>query len=507
MRHVFRACQNSLQFRPSYKLLGALLLAGGLAACSNDEKPAPSPDLVTYKLKLDVLPDTDKSIQDLAASINAGSAVSFNHVTELLVEKHAVSDATKAKLSQIVPTNLGALSQRQTKIGYESLLKKLSGDRDLIYNRNATNISQVLEDGKMQCYSGTYLYQLIRRRIGAQAFRKSNEVVILQPGHILPGYIDEKDKMSAIIGVETTVRGGGGRVLAIFDEKSKSIGNIRVVDAELFALVELMQNEVTNKDELLQQVLDQTAKRYGFEVTAVQVPVAPGAGVSSTSGQSSVQNSEQMLNSSLLGFGSISVPAGDQARSESGDSGDRDMLTGFGIPTSSRTEPGRPELEHGGDFSTEMLVDKQVLVHLPHGIFMVQNFRAHKLMNSLLGLATSRGQAFERRKECGKACAEFLDLLELQRQDPAKILDSQLADLRPLKCTIRGVEITRLYDCDFGVFEVSAEAFHVSYMTKPTRHIYDRTSELSFTVDQGQAIEKENDHRKIDFLLIQGAAF
>ena len=92
-----------------------------------------------------------------------------------------------------------------------------------------------------------------------------NPVVILESGHVLSGYISTSTNGIKLIGIENTVKGKG---IKRYQDLSNYNGtNIRIVDSELFVLVEIFKNEIKNVNEVAKQVLDLTAKKYGFNAS------------------------------------------------------------------------------------------------------------------------------------------------------------------------------------------------------------------------------------------------
>jgi hypothetical protein len=297
------------------KVLRLLLPLTFLVACKGKgfkAKSESNPDLVSYSLKMDMDESAQPSadLKQLIADINSGKPVSFSRITRQLMEKHAKasSQATSDQIAQFVnritPKNITSLNGRQTKQSYEAAI-----GGDLIYNRDKSNVTDIMLEKKMQCYSGTYLYQLVTRQAGAPAFRARNEVVIFEKGHVRPGYFQFFKNSKVLVGIETTQAGPAGEWISSLGNGNTSLGSRCVVDAELYAIVELAQNYLKNKSEVVKQAYAQTAKKYGFEVDPVCQP------------EVSHSSTAQLLNSSVFGFGVADVPAGDQPRTASSDDG------------------------------------------------------------------------------------------------------------------------------------------------------------------------------------------
>lgn len=308
-----------------------------LVACSSEDDP--NPDMVNYNLdisfteaQLGQRSAEENEIKQLVRDLSAKRAVSFNKITDLMEKKHARasshlvdvngdSSTLKAFLDQVTPDNQTQMDNgRQVKISYEESILEHHDGVPMIYNLAKANVVDVMVENRMQCYSGTYIYQLIRRRMGAPDFRKANEVVIFEPGHVKAGYVlESEDGLSrALIGIETTQTGGGGSLITVLNESNRSIGNRIVLDAELFALMDLIQNDIINPNALKTDIMQYTADKYGFDLEPV---TSPDLGV----GGNVVAGSD-MINSSIFAFGEVLEEAGDQERHPSGDDGSEDSL-------------------------------------------------------------------------------------------------------------------------------------------------------------------------------------
>jgi hypothetical protein len=290
----------------------SVLIASCLSAvlgCSDKNKKAASADgdQVTYNLPLVVKASAPAEIREFAGKITNQKPVSFRAITAMLIKKHAKSVSAERlteMIKEVIPAD-ESLNARKMKIAYEKAIESKLG-RPLVYNKEKVNLADVLGEGKLQCYSGTYLFELIRRQRGAQKFRAGQEVVIFTKGHIKAGYIERSANKTVVFGIETTESGGGGHVVEVFTQNSKK-AHSRIIDAEIFALVEVVQEHLVNGADVLREAEKQTAAKYGFE--PMDVLEAAGSGGSA----------EAMLNASIFGFGEVQVAEGDQARTLSMD--------------------------------------------------------------------------------------------------------------------------------------------------------------------------------------------
>lgn len=79
----------------------------------------------------------------------------------------------------------------------------------LAYNRDMVSLMNYLNEGRMQCYSGTSLFEVLRQAQTPKSQSKDLFVVIFENGHVLPGYLELKSDGYHLVGIETTVDGSG----------------------------------------------------------------------------------------------------------------------------------------------------------------------------------------------------------------------------------------------------------------------------------------------------------
>jgi len=244
---------------------------------NNDNKNDGSSDLVTYQIKLEAdskasLSEDEKSI---LTKINNGEAVSFSLITKLLIRDHASYynqlakeknkdelklDDLVALVSKLVAAQNGEADPHQIKLKYESKMKEINGSNSK-YNGVATTLGHISKENQQQCYSGTMLNQVVWR--GNPTFRNQNPVVIFEDGHILSGYMKKEEGKWHMYGVETTALGRAQIKYGATDSISKPV---RVVDAELFAIMELFKNQLSNSNDLAQEILKITAEKYDLKL-------------------------------------------------------------------------------------------------------------------------------------------------------------------------------------------------------------------------------------------------
>ena len=94
-------------------------------------------------------------------------------------------------------------------------------------------------------------------------FKNMNSVVIYEEGHVLSGYMSKDGNSYKLIGIENTVKGKG---IKHYNNLEKYNGiDIRVVDSEIFAILEIFKNDMANPNEVAKQALDLTAKKYNLD--------------------------------------------------------------------------------------------------------------------------------------------------------------------------------------------------------------------------------------------------
>ena len=179
------------------------------------------------------------------------------------------------------------------------------------YNRDHTSVFAALFANRMQCYSGTILFNLIYAKLKKSAYSDSNQVFIYEDGHVLPGYMTRIDNQWHLFGIETTLNGLAKKIYG----PTSGLQGVRVVDAHVALGVEALKNQITNKAFVVKTALEKTAKLYDIpldqteaSLSNVFIPIDGFTG--SVTGNTSVY-----LNAGLFDFGDSShVPQGDLER-------------------------------------------------------------------------------------------------------------------------------------------------------------------------------------------------
>ncbi len=262
-----------------------------------------------------MLSDRQLSIYE---KIQAGEPVAFGEVTHALIERHHAYWQAKHEPKQIQSVNdyisefqsfLSPLpaDMGEAKVAIENNSAKRWPGR-LIYNSQAVSYLNVLHFRRTQSYSGTYVMELaLRETLGRDAFEALNPVVIYESGHVLPGYVRYvtvgKEQVAELVGIETTVA-GQGRVLygPIKDLGPKRM--LRIVDANLWAIIELFKFKADNLVDLSNQALRLTSEKYG-------IPNVPYLVASSFK----IEIDTFKIQWSPLGFGNPDIGRNDRERS------------------------------------------------------------------------------------------------------------------------------------------------------------------------------------------------
>lgn len=330
------------------KKLGIPLLALALlSACSkDDDKEETTVTYRGYKLVLENETNLSPEQLDILAKVNAEQPIEFAAISEAMIVEHAKSYVSRNAEVKLKNTEMpeGAVvvdapkseELKQASVATATIIRDrlrfniaagLSLDADLndikmvaedilvaqhhapiIYNVESNSPLDLITQNKMQCYSGTVYAQMVFRSGRRAQFVKNNPVVIYKFGHILPGYMVDTPNGYELVEVETTVSGRGERrtlVNELYEEQ-------RIIDAEVFALIEIFKSRITNGDEILKTALIQTAQKYNIPLDQIE----PRSVL--TNGARVADKNNVFLNSDFMMFGNINnVPKGDTKRAES----------------------------------------------------------------------------------------------------------------------------------------------------------------------------------------------
>ncbi len=251
-----------------------------LIGCTDKIQIAPrdAQDAVTSPLKLDLANGLllKESKRKIAQRLAEGLPVSYTGVTDALLETHhenwvarhpkARNPSFKNVLSTFhsLASPFSSSELPQIKEEIETRAGDFVHPQTLVYNARAISALDAPYDKRIQSYSGTLLFLMtLRQALGAEGVAKQNLVVIFESGHVLPGYFVKNGDQWELNGIETTVAGTGQISYGPMNEAIKT-RVLRVVDADLFILVDLYKFDALNLKDLANQALTITAEKYHF---------------------------------------------------------------------------------------------------------------------------------------------------------------------------------------------------------------------------------------------------
>ncbi len=185
---------------------------------------------------------------------------------------------------------------------------------ELIYNKKHSSLWAVLQDQKIQSYSGTNLFEVIRRFRSERQFNADNGVVIFEKGHVLPGYMvwTGKDNYD-LIGIEMTVRGRAEKKYG----SVKNLSDVRVVESNIYLVTQIFESKITNVLEVFKNGLVLTAKKYGIPLDKIEESIPDPLlrldykDLPQESNLTLRLRLSDSLSSSLFSFGYSDIPDGD----------------------------------------------------------------------------------------------------------------------------------------------------------------------------------------------------
>lgn len=280
---------------------------GRYSATNIDSTSESSADTATRTLELQVNENQlPASLKDLAKKLNQREDISFDQLTRAWIEQHrAVYFARQNNNTgpvvgvdrahypySVIGKLVSSMTRRQSpttnKGEYEGELENfLSKMRPplvkLQYQAAATTLFDAIIDGRLQGYSGTVLNQIVFRALGSKLYRDFNFVVIFESGHVLPGYVENAringERKLYLYGMETMTSGKGIKFYGELSQLQNVAQPIRVVDAELFALIEIFKSHVTDPAQLnlaVEKALKVTAEKYGINLDALEAKLKTG---------------------------------------------------------------------------------------------------------------------------------------------------------------------------------------------------------------------------------------
>ena len=260
---------------------------------SSENATSPAPESATaYKLEV------------LKAIANRES-LSPEILSKALIAQHNENDS-KSKLSNTEMTdefltlavNAKSNDIEEFKVNYEALLEDHHQGEPLVYNKDFFRMTDLYNSNKVQCYSGTMMFNVLNE-LTKDPYKHT--VVIFTKGHVLAGYIKVENDKKILIGIESTAT---GKALVNYGETKDIAGEIRVLDAKQFMLIELVKDHISDFEGLYSQMLKTMSDRYGCK-TENFMPLDR---------KEKSPSDAKVLNSTPLGFGKSEVESGDKKR-------------------------------------------------------------------------------------------------------------------------------------------------------------------------------------------------
>ncbi len=314
-------------------LLIALVLPFFTMSCGKDSSPKPQIKLSELGIELDQSNLTAMQ-KSLIKNINSDSVVDLKEVTNSVLERHfeAYMSYTldpfnadqadykapyRAEFKKILKDMDSTPKDKlhDFKMSYEDEISRRNESEDLLYNKDHVSVFSPLSENRIQCYSGTVLFNVLYQMAYGSDFHAQNLVFIYENAHVLPGYVKDVSGENHLFGVETTVK---GKALKIFGPV-KDLRGVRVVDAHLAMGLESFSGKILNSQSVLQKALTKTAELYDLPLTEMEESLTdvlvPFKGAYDNSRVA--QNTSKYLNSSIFSHGDSSVvPTGDLERLE-----------------------------------------------------------------------------------------------------------------------------------------------------------------------------------------------
>ena len=258
---------------------------------------------VTIALESSLLKDGDlklisqfrKGYASRQAQVMGAKALAAKHLLKYPDQSLSIDQAFAGLKSSVGI----AASHVRLKEKLEVYLEKQLLKKPLVYNRDAVNIFNVLQEGKLQCSSGTALFQIALLQSAYKATAHSVPVAIYTSGHVLPGVLKSNGKEWSLEGIEMTV---AGQAQIKFGKVKDITVPMAVVELSDYLVSETLSQAMVDAAGFKAAIQAKMQKHYGFKP---QVGYSGGG----------AQNNEA-LNSSVFGFGSANVPPGDLSRGE-----------------------------------------------------------------------------------------------------------------------------------------------------------------------------------------------
>ncbi len=290
---------------------------------NSSTSPTKSEDETTYDLELDLsTTELGSEEEKLAEKLLRKEPVSFETITKFFVQKHLRRfESLKADEETLPPFSnfwqeIGSLSKKiveQNDLHKIKIQAEEALGGDILYNKSHSTVVHVIKKKRLQCYSGTSFQQvMLRNHLRRKEFQRKNVVVIYTRGHILFGYVtkDSNREDWILTGIETTAKGKAQVPFGkLKDLHTVGNGAFRVIDAELWMIVHILEKSLRDSNRAMKTLLEQTNKKYGDQMSIKGLEeniekLFPGSGLSDLEG----------ADADPFSFGQVKVPDGDIPR-------------------------------------------------------------------------------------------------------------------------------------------------------------------------------------------------
>ncbi|MCJ8276837.1 MAG: hypothetical protein MJK18_08345, partial [Bdellovibrionales bacterium] len=233
-------------------------------------------------------------------------------------EAPAVSTLRSTITNLVKDIDLNQKDFNNLKIEVENKIEEAYGE--VAYNKEHASIYSTFQNQRMQCFSGTSLYEIVRQLKDKPA--DDDAVIIFESGHVLPGYMKKAEGSSdyELVGIETTVKGRGKKSYGL----AKDVRNVRVIEANFFVAIEVFETAIKNHQKVFDNALSITATKYGLDIDAMEDGISADypsvltykdSEEADTTLTSLQERMSDRINKSIFAFGtSNSVPSGDRPR-------------------------------------------------------------------------------------------------------------------------------------------------------------------------------------------------
>lgn len=325
-----------------YRILWLCLVCISIIAigCSPKEEkkkpvpPLPAASISALGMEIDEA-DLSDSQQKLLDQIGSDSETN-DALIDAFVELHSLAFAasgvatTTEVLGAPIPSTMKAILQnlaRESNVNQADqmeLKKSLDAAIDnelgeILYNKDHVSFYSYFEKQRMQCFSGTSLYEVIRHmRAG---YNLDMAVIIFENGHVLPGYMQRigRSNRFELVGMETTVIGGKKS----YGPADEIQGGVRVIEANFFLATEIFEEKILNMQAVFNKALEITAAKYGLPLVQIEQTIPNPVIEYDPQNELEIdvaslqEGFEERINRSMFAFGSSAgVPSGDQERRE-----------------------------------------------------------------------------------------------------------------------------------------------------------------------------------------------